>query len=125
MLIFIQVQHALENEDDNDESGSGGFGDDEDDSRTPMRNEKPRLNKQDQSSNTHHSGDGSDRNVDSESIDDDEDDYTESREDHTPLHKNVDDMYFANSTDTISPTTTDDEDSQLIFFCYFIIFNIL
>lgn len=103
-----EVQHALENEDDNDESGSGGFGDDEDDLRKPMRPDKTHLNKQD-SSNTHHSGDGSDRNVDSESTDDDEDDYTENREDQTPLHKN-DDIYFANSTDTISSTTTDDED---------------
>lgn len=121
---LFKVQHALENEDDNDEneSGSGGFGDDEDDIRKPMRNEKTHLNKPDQTSNVHHSGDGSDLKVDSESTGDDDEDYTENHEDHTPLH--TDDIYFANTTDTEKPfsptTTTDDEDSQL-FYPHFII----
>lgn len=90
-----------------------------------MRNEKPHLNKPDQTSNTHHSGDGSDHRVDSESTDDeDEEEYNENHEDHTPL--NNQDIYFANSTDTekpISPTTTDDEHSQLIFLFYYFNFK--
>lgn len=92
--------------------------------RVPQR-EKPHLIKPDQTSNTHHSGDGSDRNVDSENAGEDDEDYSENHEDHTPIH--TDDIYFATNsstdTDKTISTTTDDEDSQLIF--YLFLFDIL
>lgn len=103
-------------DDDNDGSGSG-FGDDEDDERRG-----PHIIKPDQTLNTHHSGDGSDHNVDNENTDDDDgEEYPENHEDHTPIH--TDDIYFDNNkpTDkTIStPTTDNDEDSQLILFLFY------
>lgn len=124
--MHFQVHEDLSNggDDDIDSSGSG-YGDDEDD--IPTSNKDKSHIKTDQTTNTlHHSGDGSDHHDDTENTD-----YPEIHEDHTPLHPHKSDsdddheLYFDNSTDTdkpFNPTTTDDEDSQLIFYL-FIIFS--
>lgn len=130
---MFQIHDALEREnDDIDSSGSGyGDGDDEDDIHS-IKDKDSRVIKE-QTTNTHHSGDGSDHRVDSENTDDD--DYIENHEDRAPLPIDGEDdnLYFDNtnnsntistSTDNkIASTTTDDEDSQFKLY-YFILLSL-
>ena len=126
MFCSFKVHDALENEnDDIDGSGSGYGGDDEDDDIPTSAKDKPHIKPDSPTNNLHHSGDGSDHRIDT---DDDTDD--KFHEDHTkPLHnvdEDDDNLYFDNnSTDTdktVNPTTTDDEDSQLIYLYYLLLF---
>lgn len=94
-------------------------------------NSKDRTNKE-PTTNTHHSGDGSDHRVDSESTDD-EDYENPGNKEKLPIDGDVEDDFdfdnsnqntISTSTDNkIASTTTDDEDSQFIF--YFFMFKFL
>lgn len=130
----MQIHDALERDNDEDSSGSGyGDGDDEDDIHS-NKDKDSRLIKE-QTTNTHHSGDGSDHRVDGENTDDD--DYIENHEDRAPLPIDGEDdnLYFDNtnnsniistSTDNkIASTTTDDEDSQFTFRLLFYSFKFI
>ena len=123
--FFLQIHDALERDnEDIDSSGSGYGGEDDEDEIRNSKDKESRVNK-DQTSNTHHSGDGSD-----------DEDYIENHEDERkplPIEGEDDNLYFENtsapSTSTssnnniINPSIiTDDEDSQFTFFFLLIIY---
>jgi hypothetical protein len=126
-LLFLQIHDALEHDNEDIDSSGSGYGDDEDDIHTNKEKES-RVNK-DQTSNTHHSGDGSDGHVDSENNEDDDDDYIENHEDSReplPIDGEEDDKFYFDNSSTSPPSTTstssvdkitptDDEDSQFTF----------
>lgn len=119
---MFQIHDALENENDDIDSSGSGYGpegDDEDDIH-PGKDKDSRVNKE-QTTNTHHSGDGSDHRVDTETTD--YDDEIENHRKRLPIEG--EDIYFEKSNDSntiststdnkIDSTTTDDEDSQFTF----------